>query len=43
MLRVEGKKWREKEEEGMEAVSDWVVLAEVMMKKKNQALDTMLL
>jgi len=42
MLRVEGKKWREDEEEGIEAISDWVVLAEVMVKKKNQALDTML-
>ena len=42
MLRVEGKKWREDEEEGIEAISDWVVLAEVMVKKKNQAPDTML-
>jgi len=38
MLRVEGKKWREDEKEGIGALSDWVVLAEVMVKKKNQAL-----
>ena len=44
MLRVEEKKWRENEEEGIEAVSDWVVLVEVIgeEKKKNQALETML-